>query len=59
MPFPSHKKMSSKYFLLPGCLEYGRERCVDSYNAVVQCNDDKCLEVMCTGFQEHAIFCLG
>ena len=59
MPFPSHKKMSSKYFLLPGCLEYGRERYVNSYNAVVQCNDDKCLEVMYTGLEEHAIFCLG
>lgn len=46
MPFPSHKKMSR---VLPRCLECGRERYVDSYNVVVQCNDDKCLEVMYTG----------
>ena len=51
--------MSSKYFLLPGCLEYGRERYTDSYNAVVQYNGDKCFEVMYTGLQERAVFCLG
>lgn len=34
----------------------GERGYVNSYNAVVQCNDDKCLEVMYTGLEEHAIF---